>query len=78
MHRGKYPEMPPGIVMRIDTSNINVNQERIVNAVQCRSLLSGHWDCNDLMFSIVNNGKIFTKWRPALFLEQCLYLIKAS
>ena len=30
---------------------------RIVNALQCHSLLSGHYDCHDLRFSIVRNVK---------------------
>ena len=43
MHRGSYPKMPPDIMMRIDTSKIDFYEERIVNALQCQSLLSAHW-----------------------------------
>ena len=32
-----------------------LNIARIANAVQCHSLLSGHYDCNVLMFAIVRN-----------------------
>ena len=37
-----------------------INIARIVNAVQCHSLLSGHYDCNVLMFSKVRNVNNFT------------------
>ena len=30
---------------------------RIVNPVQCQSFLSGHFDCQDLRFSLVRNVK---------------------
>ena len=55
------------------------NIERTANAVQCHSLLSGHYDCHDLRFSIVGNINKFTtvhknlstlvKTRPS---NQCL------
>ena len=38
----------------------NSNIARIANAVQCHSLLSGLYDCNVLMCSIVRNVKNFT------------------
>ena len=37
----------------------------IANAVQCHSLLSGHYDCNVLRFSIVRNVK-YHQWLKGL------------
>ena len=39
---------------------IQVSFSRIANAFQCHSLLSGHYDCYVLMFSIVKNVKNIT------------------
>ena len=36
------------------------NIARIANAVQCHSLMSGHYDSNVLMFSIVRNRQVDT------------------
>ena len=36
------------------------NIAKIAKAVQCHSLLSGHYDCHALRFSIVRNVKNFT------------------
>ena len=41
------------------------NITRIANAVQRHSLLSGHYDCNVLRFSIVRNVK-YHQWLKAL------------
>ena len=35
------------------------NIARIANAVQCQPLLSGHYDCNVFMFSLVRNVNNF-------------------
>ena len=43
-----------------DQKNTCSNIARTANAVQCHSLLSGHYDCNVLMFSIVRNVNNFT------------------
>ena len=37
----------------VDPKTVAENIARIANAVQCYSLLSGHYDCHDLSFSIV-------------------------
>ena len=44
----------------IDIQLTTVCRYQIVNAVQCHSLLSGHYDCNSLRLSIVRNVNNFT------------------
>ena len=39
--------------------NLCLNMARSANAVQCHSLLSGHYDCNVFMFAIVRNVNNF-------------------
>ena len=39
---------------------------RTVNAAQCHSLLSGHYECHRLMFSIVGNVNIYKEVRAKL------------
>ena len=46
-------------------SHLKKDIDRIANAVQCHSLLSGHYDCHALRFSIVRNVNNFPT-SPAL------------